>query len=147
MDTLFIDVNGRAYDARDILRALKSIGADDCEVLFIHSDVVFGSPPPVFNRKEYLQILYGTLLELKVPIIAPVFTYSFCNNEDYDVKRSKTSMGALNEYIRKQEGRYRTLDPLLSLSVPMEMAKKFANVPEHSLAADVGLTYSMGWME
>lgn len=139
MDNLFIDGNGRAYDSGDVLKTLKSIGADDCEALFIHSDVFFGNPPADFNRKEYLQIFYKILLELKVSIIVPTFTYSFCNNEDYDVRKSKTSIGALNEYIRKQEGRYRTLDPLLSLSVPMDMMGRFSVISEHSLGKGCGL--------
>lgn len=139
MDVLFIDGNGKAYDASDVVKALKTIGADDCEALFIHSDVVFGNPPADFKRKEYLKALYQILLELKVPMIVPTFTYSFCNHEDYDVKKSRTSMGALNEFIRKQEGRYRTLDPLLSLSVPMDMMKRFDVISDHSLGKGCGL--------
>lgn len=139
MDALFIDGDGRGYDAGDVLRALKSVGADDCEALFIHSDVFFGNPPADFNRKEYLQILYKILTELHVPLIVPTFTYSFCNHEDYDVRKSKTSMGALNEYIRRQEGRYRSLDPLLSLSVPMDLMEQFSDVPVYSLGRGCGL--------
>ena len=42
-------------------------------------------------------------------------------------------MGALNEYIRKLEGRYRTLDPLLSVSVPENLKASFANPGSNSL--------------
>ena len=48
-------------------------------------------------------------------------------------------MGALSEYIRKQDGRYRTLDPLLSLSVPEKMKDKFSSVSDHSLGKGSGL--------
>ena len=139
MDTLFIDDSGKNYNANDVLQALKSIGADDCETLFIHSDVIFGKVPKDFNKKEYMETLYSVLSELNVQIIVPTFTYSFCNNEIFDVRKSKTYMGALAEYIRKQNGRYRTLDPLLSLSVPEKMKDKFINVPEHSLGKGSGL--------
>ena len=85
MDILFIDKDHVSYTADDVLKKLKDIGADDCETLFIHSDVMFGSPGPGFNRKEYLYILYEVLESLKVKnIIAPTFTYSFCNHEDFD---------------------------------------------------------------
>ncbi|MDO5154433.1 MAG: AAC(3) family N-acetyltransferase [Eubacteriales bacterium] len=140
MEILFFDKDDRGYTRDDIYNVLKLIGADDCETLFIHSDVMFGRPGPKFNRKEYLSILYEILCSLNVKnIIAPTFSYSFCNGEDYDVLKSKTSMGAFNEYIRKQENRYRTMDPLLSLSVPQTLRKQFENVSGHSLGEGSGL--------
>lgn len=48
-------------------------------------------------------------------------------------------MGALNEFLRKEEGRYRTEDPLLSLSVPDDIKTKFFNPSEHSLGIGSGL--------
>ena len=49
-------------------------------------------------------------------------------------------MGALNEFIRKKEGRYRTMDPLLSLSVPIEWKDYFQGYEgHHSLGAGGGL--------
>ena len=140
MITLFLDKDGKAYGAEDVRQALRQTGADDCETLFIHSDIMFGAVPPDFNRREYLGILYDVVCSLGVKnIIAPAFTYSFCNHEDYDVNKSKTSMGAFAEYIRKQPGRYRTLDPLLSLSVPERMKTKFEVISDHSLGAGSGL--------
>lgn len=139
MDALFIDDFGKAYDAGDVLDVLRAIGADDCETLFIHSDVVFGRVPQGFSRKGYLGTLYAVLMELGVQLIVPTFTYSFCNHEIYDVRKSRTSMGAFNEYIRRQDGRYRTLDPLLSLSVPENLKDKFSGVSSHSLGKGSGL--------
>lgn len=134
MDVLFIDQSGRSYNAEDVYSALKEVGANECEALFIHSDIMFGKTAPGFNRKEYLNILYDIFCDLKIKyLIAPTFTYSFCNHEDYDVKKSRTSMGAFNEYIRKKDGRYRTLDPLLSISVPDELKGRFQDINEHSL--------------
>ncbi len=140
VNELFIDSDGKSYGAEDIRQSLLDIGADDCDTLFIHSDVMFGKPPTGFRRQEYLRILYQIIEDLGVRnIIVPTFTYSFCNHEDYDVLNSKTSMGAFNDYIRKQNGRYRTLDPLLSLSVPEKLKNRFENVSNHSLGKDSGL--------
>ena len=139
MDTLFVDKNGKHYNAENIYYELKEIGADDCETLFIHSDVMFGSTLAGFKRNEYLGTLYEIMLEMKVKnIIVPTFTYSFCNAENYDVRNSRTSMGAFNEYIRKMDGRYRTLDPLLSLSVPENLKQQFQVCGNHSLGRDSG---------
>lgn len=139
MDGLFSDNDGKVYSAQDIYDSLRDIGADDCDVLFIHSDVMFGNVPKDFNKKEYMRTLCSVLSELNVQIVVPTFTYSFCNHEDFDVRKSRTSMGALSEFIRKQDGRYRTLDPLLSLSVPETLKEKFSTVSEHSLGKGSGL--------
>lgn len=134
MNTLFIDKDGTNYGAKEVLAVLKEIGADDCETLFIHSDLVFGKAPTDFNRREYLIILYQVFERLGVKnVIVPTFTYSFCNREDYNVMASRTSMGAFSEFVRKQEGRYRTHDPLLSVSVPNSLKGKFEMVGNHSL--------------
>lgn len=134
MDSLFVDGNGKSYNADDVYHALKEIGADDCETLFIHSDIMFGGTVAGFNRKEYLGTLCQIMESLKVKnIIVPTFTYSFCNHEVYDVRKSRTSMGAFNEYMRKTDNRYRTLDPLLSVSVPMPLKERFSGCGNHSL--------------
>ena len=139
MTELFYDVNGRPFSKEDLYESLLRIGAADCETLFIHSDIMFGTPAKGFRRTELLETLYQTIISLNVPnVIIPTFTYSFCNHEDYDVRNSKTSMGSFNEYFRKKENRYRTHDPLLSLSVPESLKALFENVSEHSLGAGSG---------
>ena len=119
MTVLFYDQDGIPYDDECLLNSLRAIGADDCDTLFIHSDVMFGKVPSDFNRKKYLALIHRAVQQLGVQnIIVPTFTYSFPNNVIYDVKKSKSLMGSYSEYVRKLEGRYRTLDPLLSVSVP-----------------------------
>lgn len=140
MNTLFVDQEGKQYGIEEVYSVLKNIGVQDCEALFIHSDIMFGSIVEGFNRKEYLDALYEVFEALKIKyLIVPTFTYSFCNHEDYNVKKSRTSMGAFNEYLRKKDGRYRTLDPLLSLSVPLELKDRFLKLSEHSLGINSGL--------
>lgn len=141
MSELFVDESGKCYGEEDVRDALLSVGAHDCEALFIHSDIMFGRPGRDFKRKTYLNMLYEVLSSIGVKhLIVPVFTYSFCNREDFDVRNSPTSMGALNEFIRKKDGRYRTLDPLLSLSVPLEWKAYFMKYEgQHSLGKGGGL--------
>jgi aminoglycoside 3-N-acetyltransferase len=135
-EVLFTDSRGREYTREDVLQCLKSVGADRCKTLFIHTDIAFGRLAPSLGRKGYLQALYDTLLALQVEtLIFPAFTYSFCNGETYDVRNSRTSMGALAEYARKQPGAIRTLDPLLSFAVIGSGGPTFKNHPlgNHSL--------------
>lgn len=140
MESLFIDKDNREYSSEDLFSALKEIGADDCTTLFVHSDISMGKIPSGMKRSALLSEVYSVLEGLSVKqIIFPTFTYSFCNNENYDVKSSPTRMGALNEYIRKKENRYRTLDPILSLSVPLSLKDSFINPGDHSLGENSGL--------
>ena len=134
MNNLFYDAENKLYTIDDIKKSLVETGAAECETLFIHSDIMFGRPAEGFKRKEYIQSLYEVIEGLGVRyLIVPTFTYSFCNNESYDVVKSKTSMGAFNEFVRKMDNRYRTIDPLLSVSVPLELEYLFKDVSEHSL--------------
>lgn len=134
MQVLFHDADGNKISDKDILNVLKVVEADQCDTLFIHSDIMFGALGRGLKRKELLAVLYEQIEALGVKsLIVPTFTYSFPNHEDYDVINSKTSMGAFNEYIRKMNGRYRTDDPLLSVSVPLSLKQLFDHVSEHSL--------------
>ena len=137
---LFNDSVGHACSDHDLRKCLLDVGAADCETLFIHSDIMFGILAKGVRRTELLETLYQAIASLKVPnVIIPSFTYSFCNHEKYDVLNSKTAMGAFNEYYRKKENRYRTRDPLLSLSVPASLKALFENISEHSLGKGSGL--------
>lgn len=137
---LFQDRDGNKISEHNIKNALLEVGADQCETLYIHSDIMFGMPVSGMKRKEFLDILYEQIKGLRVKnIIVPTFTYSFPNHEDYDVINSRTSMGAFNEYVRKMEGRYRTDDPLLSVSVPNGLKKMFGHVSRDSLGKGCAL--------
>ena len=126
MQTLFTDNDGVEYTEDDVYKSLLEVGTDDCETIFLHSDIMLGTPAKGFRRREYIAALYNATARIGVKnLIVPTFTYSFCNNEVYDVNNSPTSMGALNEFIRKLPNRYRTLDPLLSLSVPINLKSYF----------------------
>lgn len=134
MDILFYDRENVPTSVEDLGLALKQVGAADCETLFIHSDVLFGRPAVGFKRSVYLQSIYDIIIDLGVSnIIVPTFTYSFPNKEDYDIQKSKTSMGSFSEFVRKMPERYRTDDPLLSVSVPLSLEQKFKHVSSHSL--------------
>lgn len=135
---VFRDIKNKWYTESDITEGLKNIGADKCDILFVHTDVVFGMPNPTLKRKQYLDVLYDRLLALNVgTLVFPSFTYSFCNNENYDVRNSKTSMGALIEHVRKKDAVKRSLDPLLSMIALGDNEKIVeGNVGNHSLGKD-----------
>ncbi len=99
----------------DFKFVLQEIDASNCDILYIHSSLNFGFPNLELKKNDLLYILLDTLFSLGVKtIIFPTYTFSFCNGLYYDRENSKTYMGLLNEYFRKQDGVIRSNDPLMS---------------------------------
>lgn len=128
---LFKDSQGQVYTLKNVMKALKDVGAYNAKILYIHTDIGFGRP--LVKRKEFVAKLYDVLNLLGVEtLIFPTYTFSFSNNEIYDVKNSKSSMGMLNEFARKQENSFRTKDPLMSVCVIGKVPKEFYNLSKYS---------------
>lgn len=130
--TLFYYDNGKkAVTTYDLYEKLKFVKADQCDLLFIHTDLAgLGMPNTKLKRTEFFGAIYEVLLALKVKtLVFPAFTFSFANDEDFSVNDSTAKyMGALNEYVRKQPGVVRSLDPLMSVIAVGERAEEFYEV-------------------
>lgn len=112
------EYQGREITYGDIVSALHKVRADECDILFVHSDISFGHIAGGMKRKELMDALVGALLEMDdSTIMFPTFTFSFCNREDYDRELSRTAMGMLPEYVRKRPDAYRTDDPIMSVTM------------------------------
>ena len=56
---------------------MKKTGAEDCDVLFVHSEISFGALEKGVRRNEIKEILVDAIKELHVKtLIFPTFTYS-----------------------------------------------------------------------
>lgn len=116
----------------DIRDALLKVGAQDCDVLYVHTGMRFGLPS--LKRKELLGQLFEIFENLDIPtLVFPTFTFSFCNSEIYNPATTPTSMGALNEYIRKSGLGKRSMDPLLSVYVLGDDLGLTDNLSEYSI--------------
>lgn len=112
---LFNDANNNKVTVDDFINAFDSLKVHNAKYLYIHSDLSFGIPNAELSRKEILGTLLDTILSTGVDnIIFSTFTFSFPNNEPYNVKTSKTLMGALNDFARKDSRGVRSLDPMMS---------------------------------
>ena len=121
----------------DLLNSLLSIKADECDILYIHTFLNFGTPNTNIKKNDLLQCILNTILELKVStIIFPTYTFSFCNGEDFDINNSKTSMGLLNEYVRKMPNTIRSVDPLMSNVLFGEHTEFVENIGKNSVGLD-----------
>lgn len=112
--------------------SLQAVGAADCDVLYIHTDMTFGLP--ALKRGALLDELLAVIESLGVrSLVFPTFTFSFCNNEPFDVQNSRTPMGALNEHARKSGRGARSTDPLLSVYVLGDKLNLIDNLSEYSI--------------
>ncbi len=117
-----------------LLNSLRSIGANDTDILYIHSGFNFGKPNVSLTKKELLGIIFETLLALDIStLIFPAYTFSFCNGMDFNVQESKTKMGILNEFIRLQKGAVRSVDPLMSNVLYGKNHELVTNVGKNSI--------------
>ena len=115
---LFKDKSYNWVKAGDLLNKLEKAGAHDCSILYMHTALSFGIPNPELSKTDLLNALFEIISELKVPtLIVPTFTFSFCSGLDFDVTNTKSKMGVLNEFIRKQSDAIRSVDPLMSVSL------------------------------
>jgi aminoglycoside 3-N-acetyltransferase len=121
----------------DIAESLRYVNAHECEILYIHTGLAFGFPNPELSKTNLLELLFEAIMELRVPTLCvPTFTFSFCNNTDFDLEQSKSKMGALNEYIRKLPNSIRSVDPLMSIALVGEDKDLATGIGHESLGPD-----------
>jgi aminoglycoside 3-N-acetyltransferase len=133
---LFKTAKGNPVTVDEVRAALEQVHAYDCRLLYMHTGLSFGVPNPKLSRDELLTTIYQLLRGLRVPTLCvPTFTFSFCNGEDYDSTRSKSRMGALNEFIRRQPEAVRSVDPLMSVAVVGEDRDLAENLGHESIGA------------
>lgn len=139
---LFKNQDGEWMTTHSLRDNLMEMGAHDCQVLFVHSALNFGSPNPKLKNKELLGAMLEVLESLNVPTLCmPTFTFSFPNGKEYNPATSKSRMGALNEFFRKQPGVLRSNDPLMSVALKGVDTKLVTEVGTHSISE--GSTYDM----
>lgn len=124
----------------DIVNAFKKIGINKGDTIFVHSSVaVFGKLAGIVDRDLFLQNLIDALKESvggNGTIIMPTFTYSFCNNELFDVQKSKSNVGVLTEYFRNLPDVKRTDHPIFSVAIWGDNKEDLLNVSKDSFGKD-----------
>ena len=61
-------------------------------------------------------------------VIVPSFTYSFTNNQNFDVNCSKSEVGKFSEIFRLKYSNYRTNDPIFSFCHQKDFKKEYKNI-------------------
>jgi len=112
--------DGQIIYSSDILNAMQSVGIKEGDILFVHSDLAVFGKLLTTNRNLFLQDIMNALKKAvgnKGTLILPTFTYSFCNNEIYDVENSRSTVGILSDFFRQQTDVVRTTHPIFSVAL------------------------------
>lgn len=136
--------NDKIYTQDDLIKALYDLGIKNGDIVCAHSEI-FNFGIPLLNINEFLTVLIESLFEVigkDGTLLMPTFTYSFCNNEVYNKVKSKTKVGALNEFFRKQKGVKRTNDPIFSFAIKGAHEGLFLN-KDHDSCFGVNCTYEI----
>jgi len=113
----------------DIADAFRRCGVKRGDVLMLHSDALVLAQLPDMSTEDRYRVLFDSLADVLGPegtLVVPVFTYSFCENETFDLRESPSTVGVLTEYFRNLPGVVRTPDPLFSVALRGPLANEFA---------------------
>ncbi|KHD38340.1 aminoglycoside phosphotransferase [Clostridium acetobutylicum] len=130
MDFLY-EFNNKKISSEDFKLSFKKLGIKEGDVVFLHSDITVFGKLILTDRKKFFNDILSSVKDVvgkKGVVIMPAFSYSFCNGEVFDVKKTKGTVGALNEFFRKSEDTVRTVQPIFSCSVWGERKNEFLNI-------------------
>ena len=106
--------NSAPVTKNDIKNALINVGVQKGDVIMVHSDIKSFGRLATSDRDFLLQKIVDAIKESvgnDGTIVMPTFTYNFFKNMPYDITNSKSVVGVLTEYFRKQPDVSRTLHP------------------------------------
>lgn len=129
------------YTKEDIVNVLREVGLERGDNLFVHSNLgFFGKLKGANDKFDYCTAFKNAIFEvigLEGTLTIPAFSYSFCNNEEFDLDKTKSVCGIFSEYIRCNPDSYRSRDANFSISAIGKNAIYFTeNPPHHSFGND-----------
>ena len=129
---------GQKITDTDFFAALVSLGVEEGDTLFIHSDTKPFGRLAISSGEELLAALVD-VFERSVSergiIIMPTFSYSFGADKDnvFDVAKTKSTVGSLTEYFRQLPGVVRTREPMMSVAVRGADIEKMVDIGNDTL--------------
>lgn len=129
------------YSQKEIVNALISVGLKSGDNIFIHSNIAyFGQLAEALTREDYYKIFKAAIFEVigdNGTLVMPAFSYSYCNNQVFDIENTESDMGMLAEFMRKDCESLRSDDANFSVVSIGPLAQHFTNnMPSHSFGED-----------
>ena len=119
----------------DIVSALQTAGIKAGDVILVHSKVSAFGKFLLSDRQLFFFELEQALrrsVEADGTLVMPTFSYSFCNDEVFDVEKTSSTVGVLTEHFRTQPGVARTKHPIFSVAISGRHRDDFINASKDS---------------
>jgi aminoglycoside 3-N-acetyltransferase len=117
------------YTFEEIVSSLKQVGLKKTDSIFTFSNLgFFGKLKNSETSTQYCEAFKDAIFEIigsKGTLVVPTFSYSFCNNNQFDVLTSPSVCGIFSEYIMKDNQSMRSNDPNFSITAIGENAEYF----------------------
>jgi aminoglycoside 3-N-acetyltransferase len=129
------EYEGRAIIEQDFVDALRRVGVVEGDTIFVHSDIKVFGKIGVDDKATLLRSLVHALQKSvgsSGTLVMPTFSYSFCKNEIYDVHATRSTVGALTDFFRSQEGVHRSVHPIFSVAAWGKHANEFMQTSKDS---------------
>ncbi|MEK7080446.1 MAG: AAC(3) family N-acetyltransferase [Patescibacteria group bacterium] len=121
----------KGFVFQDIVKAIRKSGIKKGDVVMVHADLArFGKLGEITDKKEFAAVFIEAFLKVigkQGTLIAPTFTYSFCNNEIYDSDNTPSTVGLFTEELRKREDALRSIHPIFSVAAIGKRAKELTS--------------------
>lgn len=123
------------YGVSDIEDALKQVGIEYGDDVFVHSNIGFFGKLKNCETGEHLCSAFldsiRNVIGKNGTAVFPTFSYSFCHGEVFDPYKTKTTCGLLSQYVLGKEGAIRSLDPNFSVVAIGNKAVYYTEDPTH----------------
>ena len=129
------------YTKEEFKKALQNAGIKKGDIVFTHLGYAFlGKPKDCTNNEQVCQLILDSFLEIlgsEGTLLVPTYTYSFCENQDYDINNSPSTIGPFTEFFRKQKNVVRSNDPMFSVAgIGSKTNELFKKLPQTSFGKD-----------
>jgi aminoglycoside N3'-acetyltransferase len=122
------------YDADDMVRALGRAGLRRGDTVLFHTSLgLLGLPRGVVDQESLNRLFLECARRVLGPegtMLVPVYTYSLCRGETFDLGASPAAIGPFPEFFRRHPGVVRSAEPILSVCGLGPLARElFADLP------------------
>jgi aminoglycoside 3-N-acetyltransferase len=107
------------YTKNEFIQSLENIGIVKGDTIFTHVGYgLLGKPKDCITNNQICKMILDSFLSVlgnKGTLLVPTYTYSFCENQIFDIKNTHSTIGPFTEFVRVQNNILRSKDPIFSV--------------------------------
>lgn len=123
----------------DFVRSLEEVGIQKADTVLVTSDISVFGKLRLLDRELLCNALIDAIKEAvgkQGTIVMPTYSYSFCNNDVFDINNTPSTVGVLTEHFRQQLDTARTAQPIFSMGVWGKHQEELLNIGSDCFDSD-----------